>query len=141
MDKIENTSTIEARGPNSGTVALDAEFDVVDVILSAELISVELSVGIPKSAEGSIGAELMSVELLLGILGSVELSPGIPMSVKLSPAVGSGFAPGSGVCAYANLNSEEASPMAAKFATVRIRTDIRTRDVVIVILLTCLHFS
>jgi len=134
------TSTIDARGPNSGTAALDAKFDdgVDELEVSATLLVV-LSAGNPKSADGSVGVGPKSVELSVVILGSVKLSDGIPEFVELSPASGSsGLAPGSGVCAYTDLNNEEPSLTTAKLATVRIRIDNKTAVAPIVILLTCL---
>ena len=132
------TSTIDARGPNSGTAALDVGFDVGKMVVVLSAILVVLSDGNPKSAEGSDGIIPKSVELSPDILGSVKLSDGILESVKLSPARGSsGLAPGSGVCAYANLNNEEPSLRIAKLATVRIRIDNRIADTPTVILLTC----
>jgi len=135
------TSTIEASGPNSGTAALDGKLGVVDelVVLSPAL-PVVLSDGNPMSADGSVGVMPISVELSLGIPMSVELSDDIPGLVELSPARGSlKFDPGSGVCAYADWNNDDAKPlpMTAKLATVRTRIDIRIADAPTVILLTC----
>ncbi len=135
------TRTIDARGPNSGTAALDVGVDVVELLVLSPTLLVVLSDGNPKFAAGSIGVAPKSVELSLVIPGSVKLSDGMPESVELFPARGSSglAAPGSGVCAYANLNNEESSLKTAKLATVRIKIDNKTADAPIVILLTCFY--
>ena len=133
------TSTIDARGPNSGTAALDDKFDVDELVVLSAAILVVLSDGIPNPAEGSVGVISEPVELSLGMPRSVELSEGMEFAESF-PARGSpGFAPGSGVWAYANLNNEESLFTRTRLATARIIIANRNADVPIVILLTCLY--